>query len=396
MAPPPTKYALLSLPLSTFDTSDKEEALDSVRATVTSENGTVVPFPVPNFKIGTLDALVQQADDLAKLDSACEGLVAKVGDSLRTLYDGDDEKTSQQKMVNDKPTDQYLRSFTWNKVRYRADKPVGELIDNLQKELVTIDNDVKGKFNQYNQVKTNYATLQRKQTGNLATKSLTPIVKPSLLVQDSEYLETHLIAVPSNLKKDFLKSYETISPMVVPRSSIQVAQDDEFILFAVTTFKKHAAEFQAKCREQKWTPRQYKYVEGGKEEEQKELDRVAREEKKVWGEALRLSRTGWSEAVMIWAHVMALRVFVESVLRYGLPLEFVSALVLTNPKLVKKVKTALDSSYSYLGGNAFGRDKKGRITKDDAALTSEMAAAGMAGHGEGNEYTAYVYYEFDL
>ncbi|OTA54335.1 vacuolar ATP synthase subunit C [Hypoxylon sp. EC38] len=395
MAPAPAKYALVSLPLSTFDTGDKQEALDSLKATISSENGNVLPFPVPNFKIGTLDALVQQADDLAKLNTACEGVVSKVGDSLRSLYEGNEDKASEQKMVNDKPTDQYLRSFTWNKVRYRADRPVGELIDILQKELATIDNDVKSKFNQYNQVKTTLAALQRKQTGNLATKSLTPIVNPSLLVQDSEYLETHLVAVPTNLKKEYLKSYETISPMVVPRSSIQVAQDDEFILFAVTTFKKHSAEFQQKCREHKWTPRQYKYVEGGKEEEQRELDRVTREEKKVWGEALRLTRTGWSESVMIWAHVMALRVFVESVLRYGLPLEFVSAIVLTNSKLVKKVKTALDSSYSYLGGNAFGRDKRGRITKDDAALTSEMAAAGL-GHADANEYTAYVYYEFEL
>ncbi|KAI1415655.1 ATPase, V1 complex, subunit C [Hypoxylon sp. FL1857] len=395
MAPTPAKYALVSLPLSTFDTGDKQEALDSLKATISSENGNVLPFPVPNFKIGTLDALVQQADDLAKLNTACEGVVSKVGDSLRSLYEGNEDKAAEQKMVNDKPTDQYLRSFTWNKVRYRADRPVGELIDILQKELATIDNDVKSKFNQYNQVKTNLAALQRKQTGNLATKSLTPIVNPSLLVQDSEYLETHLVAVPTNLKKEYLKSYETISPMVVPRSSIQVAQDDEFILFAVTTFKKHSAEFQQKCREHKWTPRQYKYVEGGKEEEQRELDRVTREEKKVWGEALRLTRTGWSESVMIWAHVMALRVFVESVLRYGLPLEFVSALVLTNAKLVKKVKAALDSSYSYLGGNAFGRDKRGRITKDDAALTSEMAAAGL-GHADTNEYTAYVYYEFEL
>lgn len=30
---------------------------------------------------------------------------------------------------------------------------------------------------------------------------------------------------------------------------------------------------------------------------------------------------------MIWAHVAALRVFVETVLRYGLPLEFICALV---------------------------------------------------------------------
>lgn len=146
-------------------------------------------------------------------------------------------------------------------------------------------------------------------------------------MQDSEYLETHLIVVPANLKKDFLKEYEELAPMVVPRSAVQVAQDDEFVLFTATTFKKHSTEFLQKCREHKYTPRQYKYVEGGKEEEQKEFARVEREEKKVWGEALRLGRTGWSESVMIWAHVLTLRVFVETVLRYGLPLEFVSALV---------------------------------------------------------------------
>jgi V-type H+-transporting ATPase subunit C len=70
-------------------------------------------------------------------------------------------------------------------VKYRADKPLAELIDSLQKvgvyfissvyidypcadecykELISIDNDVKSKFSQYNQIKTNLTALQRKQT----------------------------------------------------------------------------------------------------------------------------------------------------------------------------------------------------------------------------------------
>ncbi|VBB72753.1 Putative vacuolar ATP synthase subunit C [Podospora comata] len=387
----PAQYILVSLPLRVFD----DDPLKSLAATVGRDNGEVLPYPVPSFKIGTLDALVQHADDLAKLNGACEAAVAKVADSLRGILDGDEDLVAQQKIVNDKPTDQYLRSFQWNKLRYRADRPLVELIENLQNDLQNSDNDVKAKFNQYNTVKTNLAALERKQTGNLVTKSLTPIVDPKLLVQDSEYMETHLIVVPTNARKDFIRSYETLAPMVVPRSSIQVAQDDEFTLFAVTTFKKTSAEFLQKCREHKWTPRQYKYVEGGKEEEQRELQRVEKEARKVRAEALLLGRTGWGESVMIWAHVMTLRVFVETVLRYGLPLEFASALIRTTPKQAKKVKTALDSAYSYLGGNAFGRDKHGRVTKDDASLTSEMAAAGLS-VGEGNEYTAYVYYEFDL
>ena len=57
------------------------------------------------------------------------------------------------------------------------------------------------------------------------------------------------------------------------------------------------------------------------------MERVRKEERKVWGEALRLGRAAWSEAVMAWVHVLALRVFVETVLRYGLPLQFVCGLV---------------------------------------------------------------------
>ncbi|KAI6754349.1 hypothetical protein HG530_012863 [Fusarium avenaceum] len=380
-----TKYAFLSLPQGVFDSSDRDDAITSLRSTISSDNGSVLPFNIPDFKIGTLDALVQQADELTKLEASCEAVVAKVADSLKNVLDSDEDRIAQYKMVNDKPTDQHVY----------AKIPLALRLTDTYQELANVDTDVKTKFNQYNSVKTNLAALQRRQTGNLSTKSLTPIVDPSLLVQDSEYIETHLIVVPGNAKKDFLKEYETLAPMVVPRSATEVAKDDEFVLFAVATFKKHSPEFLAKCREQKWTPRQYKHVEGGRQEEQRELDRVTNEERKVCGEALRMGRTGWSESVMIWVHVMTLRVFVEAVLRYGLPLEYVTALVKTTSKLAPKVKTALDSNYSFLGGNAFGRDKRGKITKDDAALSSEMAAAGFQ-TGEGHEYTAYVYYEIEF
>lgn len=163
--------------------------------------------------------------------------------------------------------------------------------------------------------------------GNLSNKSLASVVPPDLLVKDSEYIETHLVAVPNQIARDFLKVYETVSPWIVPRSAIRVAHDEEFVLFAVTTFKKYSQEFVHKCREQKWIPRDYKFKEGGREAEMKEVDKVSKEERKLWGEVLRIARTNWGEAVMAWIHVLALRVFVETVLRYGLPLSFVCGLV---------------------------------------------------------------------
>lgn len=148
-----------------------------------------------------------------------------------------------------------------------------------------------------------------------------------MLVSDSDHLETHLVAVPNSSVKDFNKSYETISPWVVPRSAYWITKDDEFALCAVTVFKKYGQEFVHKCRERKWIPRDFKFKEGGGEEERKEIEKTAAEEKRVWGETLRLGRTGWSEGVMCLVHVIVIRCFVESVLRYGLPPDFVTAMI---------------------------------------------------------------------
>lgn len=64
----------------------------------------------------------------------------------------------------------------------------------------------------------------------------------------------------------------------------------------------------------------------------------------------------------------------------------------TTPNLVKRVRAALDLAYSYLGGNAVGRDEKGRPKKDDQATQTEMAGAGHGDEG----YTPYVFYEIEV
>lgn len=96
-----TKYLLISLPTSITPSHHRDDALDAISATVSPDNGSVAPFPIPEFKIGTLDALVQQADELAKLEAACQGVVVKVGDALKNVLDGDEAQMEKMKNVND-------------------------------------------------------------------------------------------------------------------------------------------------------------------------------------------------------------------------------------------------------------------------------------------------------
>lgn len=96
-----TKYLLVSLPTSITASHHRDDALDAVSATVSPDNGSAAPFPIPEFKIGTLDALVQQADELSKLEATCQSVVVKVGDALKNILEGDEAQIERMKTVND-------------------------------------------------------------------------------------------------------------------------------------------------------------------------------------------------------------------------------------------------------------------------------------------------------
>ena len=149
--------------------------------------------------------------------------------------------------------------------------------------------------------------------------------------------------MPNPLERDWLRSYETLAPFVVPRSSTKLAQDEEFTLYNVTLFKKHAPQFIQTARANKFVPREFTWTEHGSEIVKKELDNASVLERKLWSETLRLARTAWSDEFMAWIHIKALRVYVESVLRYGLPLEYISAVIKVScshkqPKVRKREK----------------------------------------------------------
>lgn len=97
---PGSTYLLVALPSSIHPSNDPTEAFTSLRTTVPPDAGTISPFPIPEFKIGTLDALVLQADELGKLDAGVEAAVAKVVDVLRSVID-DPHEVARHQTVND-------------------------------------------------------------------------------------------------------------------------------------------------------------------------------------------------------------------------------------------------------------------------------------------------------
>lgn len=95
------KYLFVSVPSSVTPSGHKDDAIQSIQKAVNENNGTVTTLTIPDFKVGTLDALIQQSEELGKLEGLCAGIVGKVGDTLKNILEGDEDKMSQHKAVND-------------------------------------------------------------------------------------------------------------------------------------------------------------------------------------------------------------------------------------------------------------------------------------------------------
>ncbi|EIM92755.1 ATPase V1 complex subunit C, partial [Stereum hirsutum FP-91666 SS1] len=351
---------------------DSEGLLQEVYSKLSQQSKTfsrnnIGQLSIPSFKTGTLDSLVSLSEELPKQDSAFTAVVAKIVDTLRNLLNNDPSKLSQHILVNEQSVDEYLlQDWRWNEGRYGVQRGLREMVDVLVKEINSIDNVMKAKLNSYNLAKGSLTQLQRKKTGNLSVRSLADIVRKEDFIQDSEYMETLLVAVPKNLVKEWNAKYERLTSMVVPRSAAAIDSDDEYTLYSVVIFRRVHDEFLQKCRENKFMVRDFNFSEDLLSKEREELDTADTTEKELWTELLRLSRTNFSEAFQILVHLKIVRLFIESVLRYGLPSNYTGLAIKPEPKSTKRTLTTLQTHFTYLSPRFSGAagSKKGGASDD--------------------------------
>lgn len=159
-------FYLISLPTSAApaagDPATQLEAWYAENLSVAPTN--ISPLSIPVFKIGTLDSLVQQSEELTKLDGQFHAVASKLSDIIDSIYDGNAAKIAAAKKIGNKPPENYVKSFAWSTSKYRIDKPLPELVDLLSKDTFGIDSDVRTTYSNYTAAKATLAAADRKQT----------------------------------------------------------------------------------------------------------------------------------------------------------------------------------------------------------------------------------------
>ncbi len=141
-------------------------------------------------------------------------------------------------------------------------------------------------------------------------------------------------------------------------------------------------DFKAACRDKRYTVREFQFDPNAQ-------SRSADEEAKLADEADEqlLTFTKWAEAnyaesFLAMVHLKAIRAFAESVLRYGLPINFDVVLLAPAPKADARLRAQLKDMFSHLGGS-WASEKEEETTN----------VPGLAASGD---FYPYVYLELPL
>merc|ERR1712117_559314 len=88
----------------------------------------------------------------------------------------------------------------------------------------------------------------------------------------------------------------------------------------------------------------------------KQIERLENDVKKQFAPLLRWLKVNYSESVSIMMHLKCLKCFIESVLRYGLPVNFEAVLLEPPSRGVNKLQLVLDNTYKHLDRMSGGKD----------------------------------------
>eukprot|EP01092_Planopodium_desertum_P006859 TRINITY_DN2810_c0_g2_i1.p1 TRINITY_DN2810_c0_g2~~TRINITY_DN2810_c0_g2_i1.p1 ORF type:complete len:409 (-),score=67.35 TRINITY_DN2810_c0_g2_i1:122-1225(-) len=328
--------------------------------------GSISPFEFPQLRIGTLDSLMSLSDELGKTDNACRNVTGKFARELRALLNEDKDDKAKKKeenfdiRVGSNTLEHYLKTFKWNAKRWDETAPLFELVENINKETGDIESKLKDKLAAWSGLNQKISALKKNETGSLLLRDLSSLVTEEDFFETpadkrdtdlTAFLTTLLVVVPNSLVKTWQTTYETLSRFVLPGSALLIAEDAEHTLYSVKILANDVENFKQKARESRFTPRDFKFQEGGtkaQDEKKKELE-SKRDSLKT--ELFNFLSTNISECVEHWMHLKCIRIWVESILRYGpVPPNFVFILVQPNEKgsNERKMRLTLDTMFADL------------------------------------------------
>lgn len=404
------------------------ESFEKLQSACPNDVGEMFKFDVPQLMVGTLDSLMNLSDEMNKTDQIIESIVRKIEKTGIELSTSSAKKA--EFTVGGVPSKRYIQQFTWDYAKYPNRRPLKELVSLISGGVSAIDEELKQLGTSFADKTAALNDAKRKKGGNLLSADLNDVLTRDIMkgiqVHDTEHLKTVFIAIPRGSEEDFMANAESLgddlvgyggpdwtrdpnelgtavkygslvdrhqkrgSP-VVPGSVKLVKEDAESFLFTLTILKSQYEAgyydgddfqpgnkvdflegFEKACRTKRYILRDFTFDPAQASKSALMVEELQVEVDGMKSGLNRWCKTHFGEAFVAWMHIKVIMVFVESVLRYGLPVDFTAVLYKIQPgKDIEFVK-ALDQN--------LGEGKKDEVDADD----------------DGEEYHEFVLLKFEV
>lgn len=287
-------------------------------------------FVIPSLKVGTLDSLMEASDELAKLDPLMEntvqkliGLMEETSGKPRSIV-----TTFRINQTQEMSPAGYIKNFLWSSAQFDPKDTIQNLIEKFAQINATADERVRVMLGEYNDTRNKVTAANRKGEGNLSIRPIRELVtiynRDHQCFVDTDLLVTIFVAVPVAGQKEWLDTYWKMNEYVCPQSNRVVAEDKEYVLNSIVVFRKVMDDVKTTCRKKRYVVREVEGTDDLSSAELKELQQKAEKEKKALYTLL------WQQyctCYVAWIHLKAVRVFVESLLKFGLPPRFIAVVL---------------------------------------------------------------------
>jgi len=333
-----------------------------------------VPDGDHSLRHGTFDDLNRLADELPKYDSTVDSILHRLERQIIELNaappagvrpkEGSFMVISQRSQIG---LLDYISTWKWDEAKYPKTRVMTDTCASLMHTVSKMDEESRSKTNQYNEYKTQKSNIDKKEGALLTNADLIDVLTPNVVnmrcqgksADDdfiyTENLTTVTVILTKGAEVDFLKTYEKMTDSVVPKSAKRFDHDsckdkEGNTIWRVVLFKDCAEPFKKACRERRYITRDFEYSEDAykkREATRKDLEEKVKREYDI---VMALYKAAWSDVMVAWMHIKAMRVFAESALWSGLPPSFAAFVVSPMPGKGDAVRKVLADKLGKLGG----------------------------------------------
>jgi len=384
-------YWMISIP----NQGNPDKTTQTLKSNVEGRGGehyALQKLPLQRLKVGTLDKLIALSDDLGRVDASSKNVVSK----LHRTYAELEESTGQLLSVYNKSIRGYITNFLWDEGHFNPRAQLRDLVQVIHSNMVKTAEHLRKWSAALSEIENKLAAIERKKTGSLMNRSLGEYISADDWYH-GEYLTSALVVVPVAKVEQFMEQYEFFEDtaahkayydqlnkraehaeqaeraaaaeepaaeeekealrhtdqdlgcrVVVPESAKKLTEDKEFCLIRVLLLQRGYAWFKYVAMKNGYAVRDFDIAELEDCDDEKELRELQKKQASQKKKLKLFCKNTFSETFANWMHLKLIRCFVESVLRFGLPVDFTISVVKPVKGKEQQLLKVLEQKYAFL------------------------------------------------